>query len=92
VERIIERLKRCAATEKPGAFDADLANAIIQEEKRNLVAELEKLPKRFLAALERLPAEKRNDPAETERILDEETKAFLAESGLNDPKLPRSSP
>ena len=88
----MERLERCAATEEPGLLDADLATAIIQEEKRNLVAEASKLPEHLVAAVNRLPAKKRNDPAEIERAYAEGIKAFLVESGMDNPKPPPSSP
>jgi hypothetical protein len=92
VARLMERLQRCAATEEPGLLDADLATAIIQEEKRHLVAEASKLPEYLVAAVDRLPAEKRNDPAEIERAYAEGIKAFLVELGVDDPKPPKPSP
>jgi len=88
----MERLERCAATEEPGLLDADLATAIIQEEKRNLMAEAGKLHERLAAARDRLPAEKRKDPAEIKRAYAEEIEAFLVELGIDDPKPPKPSP
>ena len=92
VARLIERLERCAVTEDPGAFDANLASVIIEEEKRNLVAEASKLPERLAEAVDRLPSDKRNDLAEIERVLTEGIRAFLVESGMDNPKPPPSSP
>jgi hypothetical protein len=83
LRKLLARLERCAATEFEGYLDADLASAIMAEDKRELLAEVKKnLPKRLLAAVEGLSAEDRNDERAIKRVIAAEIEAFINKLGI----------